>query len=60
MLQFGLRERAEKWEIPFGSAQGRLSLRLKNGSARDDDAGSQHGMATWDDNAVEKAKLHRY
>ena len=33
---------AETWddapEIPFGSAQGRLSLRLKNGSARDDAA----------------------
>ena len=34
-------------EIPFGSAQGRLSLRLKNGSAQDDaPAGPSHRFQT--------------
>jgi len=29
-------------EIPFDFAQGRLSLRLKNGSARDDAVGAEN------------------
>jgi hypothetical protein len=35
-VQLVLTASVEAREIVFGSAQGRLSLRLKNGSARDD------------------------
>ncbi len=35
-VQFGLRVGAVNREIPFGFAQGRLSLRLKDGFAQDD------------------------
>jgi hypothetical protein len=46
---FGLRSRAVTTEIPFDFAQGRLSLRLKSGFARDDNPNLKSGFAR-DDN----------